>query len=138
MATQPQPQPQVFLARFTSHETLAAIIRVKSKQFQGTLSLPGPETSVEQSFAIEPGSQIDLEVTAEIGASAVAVSTLLKNVDGIDIVQSSATNVSGFVRHPLGVDGQCTVRCPLTNESRTGRGACIECSDGEISLRICC
>src|SRR2546427_12280955 len=46
--------------------------------------------------------------------------------------------VSIDIRHEAGTVAQCIVTCLITGESRSGAGACIDCSDGQDTVRICC
>ena len=61
---------------------------------------------------------------------------------GIDIVQISSERISARIRHLTYGGGvsldQCTVKCPKTGESRSGRNVCIECECAHGTIEICC
>jgi hypothetical protein len=70
-------------------------------------------------------------------------------VSGLHIVQTSPTYIIGNVQHreekkyppmfiPPDPEGQCTVACPRTGESRSGRNVCIECRASRGTIKICC
>ncbi len=57
----------------------------------------------------------------------------------LEVQQQSDTYVQANILHSRAdLEEQCTVRCPQTGESRTGRNACIECSTAAGTVRICC
>jgi hypothetical protein len=61
---------------------------------------------------------------------------------GIRITQSKQDYVEALLDHHEQFRGtlidQCTVFCPGTGESRSGRNVCIECKGSRGIVRICC
>jgi hypothetical protein len=61
---------------------------------------------------------------------------------GLRVIQSKPDFLEGHLDHH-GVYGgmrldQCTVVCPRTGESRSGRNVCIECRCTRGTVKICC
>jgi hypothetical protein len=72
------------------------------------------------------------------------------DVSGLHLVQTSPDYIIGNVQHSdretvwrpqishSDSPGQCTVACPRTGESRSGRNVCIECRTKRGTVKICC
>ena len=108
-----------------------------------------------QELVLEPGAQVapvtvyDLPADQEISLrlqvlfhksrESVEVEAKAVGAKALEVLQQSNTFVQANLLHARSeFEGQCTVRCPRTGESRSGRGVCIECSIGAGTIRICC
>jgi len=69
----------------------------------------------------------------------VGVEAEIPRAKGLQVQQISERYVFGKVLHgEESLEEQCTVRCPISGESRTGRNVCIECSSGHATVKVCC
>ncbi len=134
------PQTSAFKARFISYEQVRPAIFVSCRYFEGLLKFDGPETQTELSFEYPRGEALDLSMSIQVPGidKAAKLTADLAEVDGISFVQSSESYLIAHVDHSPNHDGNCTVVCSATEESRTGRGACIDCNTGTFKIRLCC
>jgi hypothetical protein len=92
-------------------------------------------------FALPHDKLIKLKVQVFFHASNkwVEVSAEALGAEGVKVQQLNDAFVRADIIHRKGVvEEQCTVRCPKTGESRTGRNACIECVSDAGTVKICC
>jgi len=69
----------------------------------------------------------------------VGVEARIPRAKGFQVQQLSEEHVFGQVLHEEGpLEEQCTVTCPKSGESRTGKNVCIECSSGRGTVKVCC
>lgn len=83
-----------------------------------------------------PGSTEPVSVKAS--AQAQAVKSLSISQPSPDLVLANFEHRALTQAEPANAPGQCTVTCSKTNESRSGRNVCIECSGSKGTVKICC
>lgn len=92
-----------------------------------------------QSAGQEADSAIILDVAFPESGGHVSVGVMGGEVDRLVLHQVLPAYVLVSVEHPMtDQDGQCTVFCPASGESRTGRNVCIECRGPRGTVKICC
>lgn len=111
----------------------------------GFWSMPGNTMDdyreLEQEFgAIRKSLHIQIGAFFRSIQQWVQTEAVVSNATGIDIVQVERTFLQVNMLHGRvsAGDGQCTVTCKTTGESRSGRNVCIECPSGIGVIRICC
>lgn len=96
-----------------------------------------PPTDVE----IREGALVELAIDVFFRKSGenVRVRADVKDASGLHIQQIADNLVLADILHTTSAPAaQCTVRCPATGDSRTGRNVCIECGTSRGMIKICC
>lgn len=93
-------------------------------------------------FSIEETRPLEIAVNAYFRRIEKWVKTEASvfHAQGLDIVQIQPTYILANFMHGRveAGDGQCTVTCETTGESRSGRNVCVECPAGAGVIKICC
>jgi hypothetical protein len=100
---------------------------------------PDDESLVKERWRFTLRAEFRNEERGSAEASVLVYPSLIR---GLHVVQLDTDYIVANIQHRERAghfeNDQCTVVCPRTGESRSGRNVCIECTTKRGTIKICC